>query len=136
MGVEAGSAEKMVAHVYCCGGDANAKKKYNYAGLETCDAANKVAGTPMACPSAWLGFGTCVAACKFDAIHVVDGVAVVDPEKCVACGDWDAACPKGLIGMVPAKQMVFIKCNNTKKGTDTRTACDICCIGCNLCSKN
>ena len=135
MGVEAGSAEKMVAHVYCCGGDKNAKKKYNYDGLKTCDAANKVAGTPMACPSACLGYGSCVAACKFDAIHVVDGVAVVDTDKCVACGACAAACPKGLIDMVPAKQMVFIKCNNTQKGTDTRTACDIGCIGCTLCAK-
>ena len=135
MGVEAGSAEKMVAHVYCCGGDKNAKKKYNYDGLKTCDAANKVAGTPMACPSACLGYGSCVAACKFDAIHVVDGVAVVDTDKCVACGACAAACPKGLIDMVPAKQMVFIKCNNTQKGADTRTACDIGCIGCTLCAK-
>jgi ferredoxin len=89
----------------------------------------------MACPSACLGYGSCVAACKFDAIHVVDGVAVVDTDKCVACGACAAACPKGLIDMVPAKQMVFIKCNNTQKGADTRTACDIGCIGCTLCAK-
>ena len=93
MGIEAGAGERMVAHVNCCGGDKNAKKKYNYDGLKSCDAANKVAGTPMACPNACLGYGSCVAACKFDAIHVVDGVAVVDTDKCVACGACAAACP-------------------------------------------
>ena len=134
MGVEAGSSEKMVAHVNCCGGE-QAVKKYQYDGLKTCDAANKVAGTPMACPSACLGYGSCVAACKFDAIHVVDGKAVVDMDKCVACGACAAACPKHLIEMVPAKQKVFISCSNTQKGADTRNACQIGCIGCTLCAK-
>ena len=134
MGVEAGSSEKMVAHVNCCGGE-QAVKKYQYDGLKTCDAANKVAGTPMACPSACLGYGSCVAACKFDAIHVIDGKAVVDMDKCVACGACAAACPKHLIEMVPAKQKVFISCSNTQKGADTRNACQIGCIGCTLCAK-
>ena len=134
MGVEAGSSEKMVAHVNCCGGE-QAVKKYQYDGLKTCDAANKVAGTPMACPNACLGYGSCVAACKFDAIHVVDGKAVVDMDKCVACGACAAACPKHLIEMVPAKQKVFISCSNTQKGADTRNACQIGCIGCTLCAK-
>lgn len=33
-----------------------------------------------------LGLGTCVKVCKFDAIHVKDGVAKVDRDKCTACG--------------------------------------------------
>ena len=41
-----------------------------------------------------IGEGTCVKACPFDAIHIVDGVAVVDKEKCKACGKCIAACPK------------------------------------------
>ena len=47
------------------------------------------------------GFGSCVAACQFDAIHVVNGVAVVDKEKCVACGKCVEECPNHLIEMVP-----------------------------------
>ena len=39
-----------------------------------------------ACAYGCMGYGSCVKACQFDAIHVVDGVAVVDKEKCVACG--------------------------------------------------
>ena len=134
MGVEADSSERMVAHVYCCGGD-RATKKFTYGGLETCLAASKVASGPMACPSACLGYGSCVAACKFDAIHVIDGKAVVDMDKCVACGACAAACPKHLIDLVPAKQKVFISCRNTQKGVETRANCQVGCIGCTLCAK-
>lgn len=134
MGVDAGGAERMVAHVYCCGGD-RATKKFSYDGLETCAAASKVAGTPMACPSACLGFGSCVAACKYDAIHVENGVAKVDMDKCVACGACIAACPKGLIELVPAGQKVFINCRNTEKGVEVRNKCQVGCIACTLCAK-
>ncbi len=134
MGVEASSSVRMAAHVNCCGGE-KVVKKYNYNGLETCDAAMKVAGTPLACPSACLGYGSCVAACKFGALTVVDGNAVVDPDKCVACGACIAACPKHLISLVPADATVFIKCSNTQKGVETRANCGIGCIGCTLCAK-
>lgn len=32
-----------------------------------------------------MGYGSCVKACAFDAIHVIDGVAQVDKEKCKSC---------------------------------------------------
>ncbi|MCD6108820.1 MAG: 4Fe-4S binding protein, partial [Thermoplasmata archaeon] len=35
----------------------------------------------------------CVDACKFDAMHIKDGVAVVDHDKCVGCGACVKACP-------------------------------------------
>ena len=41
-----------------------------------------------------IGEEYCVKACPFDAIHIVDGVAVVDKEECKACGKCIAACPK------------------------------------------
>ena len=134
MGVEDSGSDRVVAHVYCCGGD-RAVKKFQYDGLTTCAAASKVAGTPMACPSACLGYGSCVEACKYDAIHVENGVAKVDMDKCVACGACVAACPKGLIEMVPARQKVFISCRNTEKGPVVRNKCQVGCIACTLCAK-
>jgi len=53
-------------------------------------------GGPKSCNDGCVGFGSCVKACPFDAIHVVNGVAVVDKEACKACGKCVAACPKHL----------------------------------------
>ena len=101
MGMEAPSGDKMVAHVLCNGG-CNAKDNFEYRGVKDCLAATKVCGgDAKACKYGCFGFGSCVAACKFDAIHVVDGVAVVDKEKCTNCGACRAACPHHLIVEVP-----------------------------------
>ena len=39
----------------------------------------------------------CERTCKFDAIHVVDGVARVDYDKCKGCGMCAQKCPKHII---------------------------------------
>ena len=96
------AAEKKVAFVRCKGTCDKVKTLYNYEGIDDCAKASVVpAGGPKACSYGCTGFGSCVKACQFDAIHVVDGVAVVDKEKCVACGKCVATCPKGLIQIVP-----------------------------------
>ena len=83
MGMEAPSGEKMVAHVLCNGGT-NAVKNFEYRGVQDCLAATKVCGgDALACKYGCLGFGSCVAACKFDALHIgPNGAAAVDKEKC------------------------------------------------------
>ena len=97
MGMEAPSGEKQVAHVLCNGGDASVKN-FEYVGLHDCVAATKVAGGPTACSFGCMGFGTCVAACQFDAIHInAQGVAEVDKEKCTNCGACARVCPMGAI---------------------------------------
>ena len=79
MGVEAGSSEKKVAFVKCKGTCDKTNVQYEYHGFDDCAKASVVpGGGAKACSYGCTGFGTCVKACKFDAIHVVDGVAVVD----------------------------------------------------------
>ena len=85
MGVDAGEAVRMVAFVKCNGTCDKAGLKANYYGISDCKRAAAIPGRgDKACSFGCMGFGSCVAACQFDAIHVVDGVAVVDKEKCVA----------------------------------------------------
>ena len=80
MGVQPVEVEKTVAMVKCRGKNHLAKGRYD--GIADCRSAVFVTGNgPAACPSGCLGFGTCVSVCKFDAIHVVDGVARVDADK-------------------------------------------------------
>ena len=93
-------------------------------------------GGAKGCNSGCLGFGSCVAACPFDAIHVVDGIAVVDKEACKACGKCIAACPKHLIELIPYEQKTFVRCNSNAKGKVQLAICQAGCIGCRLCEKN
>ena len=93
-------------------------------------------GTEKACPYSCCGYGSCVKACAFDAIHVVDGVAIVDKEKCTACGACIKACPKALISFVPYKKKHIVSCKNLLKGKAVKDSCSIGCIACGICEKN
>jgi electron transport complex protein RnfB len=136
MGMTAEVSEPMAARVLCHGTDENAVAKYTYHGVNDCVAASRLAGGYKSCPNACLGLGTCASVCKFGAINMVDGVAVVDKEKCTACGMCVEACPKKVIAMVPVKNDVYVGCNSHEKGADARKNCAVSCIGCKICEKN
>ncbi len=145
MGVKAEKMERQIAMVRCSGYrhyDENGKQvegikmKGPYEGIHDCLAATKVAGSgPVACKYGCLGFGNCVAACEFDAIHIVDGVAKVDMEKCVGCMACAAKCPRNLIVPIRYGTDVTIACASTAKGAITARACTAGCIGCGKCVK-
>jgi electron transport complex protein RnfB len=134
MGVEAGEDVTYVAHVNCRGGD-RARRKFEYAGINDCANASRVAGGPLECAYGCLGLGSCVAACDYNALHIEGGVAVVHAENCVACGKCVSRCPRSLIAVVSSKQNVFVSCSSRDKGSVLRKICDIGCIGCALCVK-
>ena len=137
MGVAAEGGEPKVAYVHCPGTGEKAKSDYVYIGVEDCRMAAFVPnGGPKACNSGCLGFGNCVKACPFDAIHVVDGVAKVDADKCKACSKCVAACPKQLISLVPKSAKIAVACSSVDRGPVAMKACDVACIGCGLCVKN
>lgn len=137
MGVEAGSSNKQVAFVHCKGDCNKAKIDYKYYGVEDCAMVSFVpGGGPKSCNYGCLGFGNCVKACPFDAIHIVDGIAVVDKEACKACGKCVVACPKNLISLVPYDAKHIVACSSKDKGPVAMKACDVACIGCGLCKKN
>ena len=73
--------------------------------------------------------------CEFDAIHVVNGIAVVDKEKCMACGKCVAACPRNLITLVPYKAKHLVQCASHDRGPAVKKVCTAGCIGCTLCTK-
>ena len=136
MGVAAGDSVKMVAYVKCSGTCDKAGIKANYYGISDCKRAAAIPGRgDKACSFGCMGFGSCVAACKFDAIHVEHGVAIVDKEKCVACGKCAEECPNGLIELVPYDAKWAVACSNKDKGPKVMAVCDTGCIGCGLCEK-
>jgi len=136
MGISVEAGEKMVMHVKCAGKCGVATKKYNYHGELDCRQAAVTPGRgPKACEHGCMGFGSCVKACNFDAIKIVDGVAVIDEEKCINCGKCMAVCPNSVIERIPYKAARKTKCNNKDKGKPVKDICASGCIGCTLCSK-
>ena len=119
MGVAAEEGERKVAFVKCAGTCEKAGRDYEYTGNEDCAAMAFVPnGGPKSCNYGCLGYGSCVKACPFDAIHIVDGIAQVDKEVCKACGKCVAACPKHLIELVPYKAKHIVQCSSKDKGKD------------------
>ena len=49
------------------------------------------------CGNSCIGCGLCQKECKKDAIHVVNGVAVIDYDKCVGCKLCTKVCPRDAI---------------------------------------
>ena len=136
MGVEAEAGERKVAFVKCAGTCDKANLKYNYYGIQDCRKAAFAPGKGgKTCTYGCMGFGSCVKACQFDAIHVVNGVAVVDKEKCVACGKCIATCPNNLIELIPVSTVSAVQCSSHDKGKDVKAACEVGCIGCKACTK-
>ncbi len=131
------SAVKQVAFVKCAGNCEKAKDAYEYVGPQDCKIASNTPGAgPKACSYGCMGYGSCVKACQFGAISIVDGIAVVDKDKCKSCGMCVAACPRNIIEMVPYDAGAMVQCNSKDFGKDVKAACSVGCIGCGICSKN
>ena len=136
MGVEAGERERQVAFVKCKGNCNYTKKLYTYSGIYDCKAAMVVPGQGgKSCEYGCMGYGSCVKACEFDSIHIVDGIALVNKETCVACGKCVEACLKKLIDMVPYKAQTLVQCNSQDKGKAVKDKCSVGCIACTMCVK-
>ena len=136
MGVTVSRTARMRAQVMCSGTHELTTKKYVYEGAADCIAAAKLGGGDKLCPDGCIGLGTCVNACPFEAISVIDGVAVVDYRKCRGCGVCVATCPKSIIKLIPYDSAHWVGCKSADKGAVTRKQCQVGCIGCHLCEKN
>lgn len=87
------------------------------------------------CKFGCIACGICEKRCGFDAIHVINGLAVVDKEKCVACGACVTACPKKIIELFPESSRYVVLCSSHDKGKDVKAVCSVGCIGCGICVK-
>ena len=136
LGVEAGApVNEMVAFVACNGNCEATGKKAVYDGVATCTAASMLFGGDGSCVYGCLGFGDCTRVCKFDAIHIVDGIAKVDEEKCVGCMSCSAVCPRSLIIPVEPARNVVIACASMARSSATIRGCTVGCLGCGKCEE-
>jgi Na+-translocating ferredoxin:NAD+ oxidoreductase RNF subunit RnfB len=122
--------------VHCGATTSQRLGRNEYRGEGSCAAANLIQGV-QGCTYGCLGLGDCVASCKFDAIHVVDGLATVDYHKCTGCGACAKVCPRNIISLVPFKseQMLVIACSNHDFGKEVKGVCEVGCLGCKACAR-
>ena len=131
--VDAGRQEKLVARLRCGGGGLQAHQIAEYRGFEGCRAAAVVSGGGKGCTWGCLGLADCEVACTFDAIHMnANGLPQVDTEKCRACPDCVAACPRDLFELVPLSQKLYVQCNIPLAG---EAATQLCAVACDACGK-
>ncbi|MCD8067280.1 MAG: 4Fe-4S binding protein [Lachnospiraceae bacterium] len=120
-----------------CSGDGRILEALKAEGITSCAQADKAAANDeRLCAYGCLGCGDCTAVCRYDAIHVVNGVAVVDPAKCVGCRDCTYACPRGLISIEPYQGAKTVPCASKAPREERGRVCSSGCIACEDCLRN
>ncbi len=136
MGVELTDTLPYRPIVHCGAHTQEKLKRHEYRGEQTCAAANLVSGV-QGCIYGCLGCGDCTRSCNYDAIHIVDGLATVDYDKCIGCQACAKACPRNIITMTPFKfeRVLAVACTNKDFGKAVKEVCKVGCIGCKACAK-
>lgn len=135
MNVDVDDREPHVARVICQGSYSVSKRRYDYEGYSSCRAVSQMAGGNKQCHYACIGLGDCVRKCAFDAIDIVDGVAIINTEKCTACGECVLECPRHVIRLIPKASTVSVLCSNHERAKAAKDACMRACIACGRCAK-
>ncbi|WP_245232410.1 (Fe-S)-binding protein [Thiorhodococcus minor] len=133
--VDPGARERRVARLHCAGGKAQAHQIAEYQGFESCRAASVVSGGGKGCSWGCLGLADCMRSCDFDAIEMsANGLPVVDPVTCTACGDCVDACPRDLFELVSETHHLFVQCSTPLAGDMALSLCTAACDACGRCA--
>lgn len=136
MGIVVEETEPQTARVLCHGTHDLAPVRAQYYGVNDCREALNANGGTKSCRYGCLGFGSCVAACPFDAIVMTEsGIPQIDEDKCTACATCVAVCPKSVIGIVPKNKKITVSCQNLDKAKLVKPSCQVGCVGCRLCTR-
>jgi electron transport complex, RnfABCDGE type, B subunit len=140
LGKTVAEKEPRVAVVRCQGSPEHRKPTNVYDGAMSCAISASLYSGDTGCQYGCLGYGDCVSACNFDAIHInlVTKLPEVIDDKCTACGACVTACPKNIIELRrkrPKDRKIFVSCVSMDKGAISRKACKVSCIGCGKCVK-
>ena len=136
LGVAASAAKPKRAVVHCAARIGERLHRAPYYGAQTCTEMNTVAGV-QGCTYGCLGLADCELACPFDAIHMIDGLAVVDYQACTGCAKCVAACPRAIITIEEMLDdpLVVVACSSRDPGKCVRGNCQVGCIACGMCAR-
>ena len=136
LGVEASGKNRRVAQVLCKGGQNEAPRRAEYHGPVDCRIVHMTQHGDKGCAFGCLGGGTCVEACRFDAMRMNEnGLPEIIEDNCTACNACVKACPRDIIVLAEERQGVHIRCRSLAKGKETRSVCSVGCIACRRCEK-
>ena len=120
-----------------CAGDGRIAAKLKSVGIQTCGEAALIDMKEMGlCTTGCYGLGKCTTVCRFDAIHIENGVARVDPDHCVGCKACTYICPKKLITIEPYKNQKVIPCSSVDTSVRKEQVCSTGCLFCQDCVRN
>ncbi len=137
LGVESEVTQSKIAFLRCGASQSERKKKAEYEGIKSCQAADMIAGGELACAYGCLGYGDCQTACLFDAISMRDGLPQIELARCTGCGNCVKACPRNLISLevLGEEPQYRVVCSSLDKGKKDRIACERACTACGICVK-
>jgi len=138
LGREAVEVDPKVAVLLCQGSPDQRPRTSRYDGVKDCRIAHSLYIGETDCAYGCLGFGDCVSACSFDAMHMdaVTQLPVINDEKCTSCGACVKACPRKIIELrkkFKKDRKIYVACVNCDKGGAARRACKVACIACSKC---
>ena len=136
MGVEADAATPVRAVLHCQGGRLQCGDRFAYVGELDCRAAHITSGGHSRCLYGCLGLGTCADVCPVDAIAMSEqGLPVINPDRCIACGKCVVTCPRALISLLRIDHHTWLGCATRDKGKSVKSICAVGCIGCGICAR-
>lgn len=134
-GKVAGGENPVISFLRCSRNDGEVKRKYEYVGFDTCQAASIAFGGPYECNFACIGYGDCEVACPFHAISMKDNMPVIDPEACTGCGVCVKTCPKQVLQLLPKDASCYVPCSSHDSGKAVTNVCKAGCIHCMACTR-
>ncbi len=120
----------------CHGDKAKVRDLYEYYGPKDCWFNYLLFGGAKECAYGCLGYGHCVKVCPSSAIKFGDdGLPVIDPTKCNGCGICVKECPRGVLKLIPASHLVYLKCSSIQEKEKIKEICKVACTDCGICVK-
>lgn len=135
LGTKPRKVDKKTAMILCNGSKKHTGTGMQYQGIKTCAGANMLFGGDSTCSYGCLGYGDCADACDYDAITIKDGLAIINPIKCTACGKCVNVCPKQILALMPSETGAIVRCTNKDRGSAIKAVCEVGCIACLFCVK-